>query len=76
MTAAAAAAAADEDELTTSIQCDAPGCGKWYDADDIDDLALDIHQIVSQYEVWHCEHCKCRRLCELSCVMHRLRVYQ
>jgi hypothetical protein len=49
----------DDDEVTTSIQCDAPGCGKWYDAMDLDPpLALDVNEIASQYDVWHCDECK------------------
>ena len=44
-------------EVITSIQCEAPGCGKWYDAMDLEP-PLDINQIESQYEVWHCEQCK------------------
>ena len=62
----------DEEELeeadTTHIQCDAPGCGRWYsggdddnddDDDDDDDgpLPLPPGELASLYEVWHCPSC-------------------
>mmetsp|Transcript_9987 Transcript_9987/g.18191 ORF Transcript_9987/g.18191 Transcript_9987/m.18191 type:complete len:549 (+) Transcript_9987:273-1919(+) len=42
-----------EDEIM--IQCDAPGCGKWFDAIDLTPPLSS--QTASQYETWHCEHC-------------------
>jgi len=43
----------DDDEFM--IQCDAPGCGKWYDAIDLNPPLDPI--TASQYEIWHCDHC-------------------
>mmetsp|Transcript_37093 Transcript_37093/g.66821 ORF Transcript_37093/g.66821 Transcript_37093/m.66821 type:complete len:549 (-) Transcript_37093:289-1935(-) len=45
---------ADEDD-EFMIQCDAPGCGKWYDVIDLNPPLDPI--TASQYEIWHCEHC-------------------
>lgn len=45
----------DDDDDQFMIQCDAPGCGKWFDAIDLDP-PLD-ESTASQYEIWHCEHC-------------------
>eukprot|EP00571_Detonula_confervacea_P002375 CAMPEP_0172313814 /NCGR_PEP_ID=MMETSP1058-20130122/21029_1 /TAXON_ID=83371 /ORGANISM="Detonula confervacea, Strain CCMP 353" /LENGTH=544 /DNA_ID=CAMNT_0013027527 /DNA_START=10 /DNA_END=1644 /DNA_ORIENTATION=- len=45
----------DDDDFIQWIQCDAPGCGKWFDAIELDP-PLDPNT-ASQYEIWHCEHC-------------------
>ena len=59
-----------EEADTTHIQCDAPGCGRWYsggdndDDDDYDDdndgngpLPLPPGELAFLYEVWHCPLC-------------------